>query len=98
MERFLVQVRHTSPSSPRPDCLLPRALLSAPHLLCSSSPLLVQVALAMQPAVFVPTERPPPLRLYIITEGMALYRGKKLTKGSSWGAEDVMTYSRKPEM
>ena len=58
---------------------------------------LVQIALAMQPAVYVPTERPPALRLYIITDGIALHRGKKMAKGASWGAEDVLLYSRKPE-
>ena len=58
---------------------------------------LVEIALAMHPAVFVPTERPPPLRLYIVTEGMALHRGKRLAKGTSWGAEDVLQNRNKPE-
>ena len=55
---------------------------------------LVKVALAMQPAVFVPTERPPAQRLYIVTAGVALFRGKKLKRGDSWGAEDVLLRSR----
>ena len=58
---------------------------------------LVQIAMSMQPAVFVPTERPPPLRLYIVTEGVALHRGKRLHKGMSWGAEDVLQSPRRPE-
>ena len=32
--------------------------------------------LAMQPSVFVPTERPPPLRLYMVTQGVAIHKGK----------------------
>ena len=51
---------------------------------------LVKVAMQMMPAVYVPTERPPPNRLYIITEGAALHRGRRITKGDSWGAEDVL--------
>lgn len=35
---------------------------------------LVKVALAMQPSVYVPTERPPAQRLYIITDGIAIVR------------------------
>ena len=42
-------------------------------------------------------ERPPPLRLYIVTDGLVLYRGDRLHKGDSWGANDVMTHSRVPE-
>ena len=55
---------------------------------------LVKVALAMQPAVYVPTERPPAQHLYIVTQGIALFRGKKLKAGDSWGAEDVLLKSR----
>jgi len=51
---------------------------------------LVKVALAMQPSVYVPSERPPAQRLYIITEGSAFHRGRQITKGDSWGAEDVL--------
>ena len=38
---------------------------------------LVKVALAMAPAVFVPAERPPIQRLYIIREGVAMHKGHK---------------------
>ena len=31
----------------------------------------------MQPEVYVPSEQPPPRRLYIVTHGLALYRGKR---------------------
>ena len=55
---------------------------------------LVKVALGMEPSIFVPTERPPAHRLYIITNGAALYRGKKCFVGDSWGAEDVLLISR----
>ena len=55
---------------------------------------LVKVALVMQPAVYVPTEKPPAHRLYIITHGVAIYKGKKAVAGSSWGAEDVLLRGR----
>jgi hypothetical protein len=55
---------------------------------------LVKVALSMQPSVFVPTERPPAQRLYIVTSGVAIFRGRKLKGGDSWGAEDVLLRSR----
>jgi hypothetical protein len=51
---------------------------------------LVKIAMAMQPALYVPTEKPPPQRLYVITDGEAYYKGVKLVKGDSWGAEDVL--------
>jgi hypothetical protein len=50
----------------------------------------------MQPAVYVPTERPPIQRLYIIRDGVALHKGHKKTKGDSWGAEDVLLRSANP--
>ena len=58
---------------------------------------LVHIALATQPAVFVPTERLPPVRLYIINEGKALLGGIRLGKGESWGAEDVLLKHRRAE-
>ena len=51
---------------------------------------LVEVALSMQPSVFVPSERPPARRLYIIVDGEARHKGVTLRKGMSWGAEDVL--------
>ena len=41
----------------------------------------VKVALAMDVSVFVPKDRPPPRRLYLITQGVALYKGKQLGIG-----------------
>ena len=55
----------------------------------------VKVALAMDVSVFVPKDRPPPRRLYLITQGVALYKGKQLGIGASWGAEDVLLVDRK---
>ena len=55
----------------------------------------VKVALAMDVAVYVPKDRPPPRRLYIISQGVALYKGEQLGMGQSWGAEDVLLYERK---
>ena len=54
----------------------------------------VKVALAMDVAVYVPKDRPPPRRLYMITQGVALYKGEQLGIGESWGAEDVLLYGR----
>jgi hypothetical protein len=55
---------------------------------------LIKVAMAMTPAVYVPSERPPALRLYMVSQGTALYRGERLRHGDSWGAQDVMLVSR----
>ena len=51
---------------------------------------LVNVALSMDVAVFVPKDRPPPARLYLITQGSAVYKSRTLGPGESWGAEDVV--------
>ena len=58
---------------------------------------LVKVALAMQPEVYCPSERPQAKCLYIITDGSAMHRGNRLTKGDSWGAEDVLMSGRAEE-
>lgn len=55
---------------------------------------LVKVALGMQPSIFVPKERPPSHRLYIITSGVAIFKGNRCGVGDSWGAEDVLLTSR----
>ena len=55
----------------------------------------VQVALKMDVTVFVPSDRPEPRRLYIITQGVALYKGQQLGVGRSWGAEDVLLSDRR---
>lgn len=54
---------------------------------------LIRVAMEMAPATFVPTEKPPGKRLYIITDGEALHWGRALTKGDTWGAYDVLLNS-----
>ena len=51
---------------------------------------LVQVALSMRNEVYAPGDRLPPRRLYIITRGTAIYRGRVLNKGDSFGEQDVM--------
>jgi len=51
---------------------------------------LVQVALSMRNEVYAPGDRLPPRRLYIITRGTAIYRGRVLSKGDSFGEQDVM--------
>lgn len=51
---------------------------------------LVRVAMKMQPEVYVPAERPPPQRLYIITEGLAMHAGRRLVTGDNWGARSTL--------
>uniref|UniRef100_A0A7S2BN34 Ion transport domain-containing protein n=1 Tax=Haptolina brevifila TaxID=156173 RepID=A0A7S2BN34_9EUKA len=51
---------------------------------------LIKVALAMRPSVYVPAERLPARRLYIITNGTAFLYGRLFKRGESWGAEDVL--------
>jgi hypothetical protein len=49
---------------------------------------LAQIALAMQPALFIAKERPPPRRMYVIIKGAA-YNGASrelLQRGDNWGA------------
>ena len=55
--------------------------------------MLVNVALAMEPMVFTPKETPPPGRLYVIYQGVALYRGSILMDWDHWGDADVMLRS-----
>jgi len=55
----------------------------------------VKVALSMDVSVFVPKDRPLPRKLYLITQGVALYKGEQLGIGQSWGAEDVLLRDRK---
>ena len=52
--------------------------------------MLVKVALAMQPEVFTPREQPPPCRLYVIHQGVAVFRGRVLSDWDTWGDQDVM--------
>jgi len=52
------------------------------------------VALSMENYVYVPKDRPEPRRLYIITQGTAMYRGETLEEGKSWGAADVLLTGR----
>ena len=87
------QPAHYASLAPRPPrtshhTSLTPCLQSTP--LPISARFLVKVALAVQPAVFVPHERPPSQRLYVITEGCALHRGRQIRKGDSWGADDVL--------
>ena len=55
---------------------------------------LVQIALSMQPYIFMPSERPPSRRLYVCTHGGAKYRGLRIAPGGSWGATDVLLRGR----
>ena len=55
----------------------------------SSQNFLVKIAMSMQPEVFVPKERPPPRRMYIIVRGTARFQGDVLHAGDTWGAHDV---------
>ena len=49
----------------------------------------VKMALAFEVSVFVPKDRPPARRLYVISQGVALYKGEQLGYGETWGSQDV---------
>ena len=51
---------------------------------------IAQVATHLKSEVYVPLERPPLGRLYVIYKGSARYRGRVRGGGYSWGALDVM--------
>ena len=53
---------------------------------------LVQVALNMRAAVYVPDEMVPPGSLYVLHRGLVLYGGRVISAGQSWG--DDMLISR----
>jgi len=60
---------------------------SAASVARSAMPLLAKLALAMKPALFIPTEQPPTKRLYVIVKGSAVTidGGRQLKEGDSWG-------------
>ena len=52
---------------------------------------LVQVALSMTPAVYVPDETVPPGNLYVLHSGLILYGGRVVAAGQSWGDDMLIT-------
>ena len=52
---------------------------------------LIQVALSMTPAVYVPDETVPPGNLYVLHSGMVLYGGRVVASGESWGDDMLIT-------
>jgi len=52
--------------------------------------MLVELAMAMESAVFPHGEMAPVGFLYVITKGRALYGGKVLSLGNSWGTDEVL--------
>lgn len=54
----------------------------------------VQIAMAVSPLVFVPTERPPPQCLYVIHRGAVLYEGRLLTRHKCWGEDVILSSDR----
>ena len=52
---------------------------------------LIQVALSMTPAVYVPDETVPPGNLYVLHTGMVLYGGRVVASGESWGDDMLIT-------
>jgi len=52
---------------------------------------LIQVALSMTPAVYVPDETVPPGNLYVLHSGMVLYGGRVVAAGQSWGDDMLIT-------
>ena len=55
-----------------------------------SSQFIATVATHLKGEVYVPMERPPLGRLYLIYQGSARYKGRVRQAGFSWGALDVM--------
>ena len=55
----------------------------------------MQVALSVKNAVFAPGDRLPPRRLYVILKGSAIYHGKTLGRGDSFGEQDVILRGKK---
>ena len=53
--------------------------------------LLVRISVAMEPAIFVPKEVPPLGYFYLIHRGVAVYEGRVLLPGSSWGHDMILT-------
>jgi len=52
---------------------------------------MVELSLALQPAVFAPGELCPHGNMYIIHRGIALYGGKVLTSGKVWGEDIILS-------
>ena len=52
---------------------------------------LIQVALSMTPAVYVPDETVPPGNLYVLHSGLVLYGGRVVAAGQSWGDDMLIT-------
>ena len=52
---------------------------------------LVKIALACKAAVFVPGDRPPAHRLYVIQKGTIAYKSTFVHQGMSWGMEDLLS-------
>lgn len=64
----------------------------------SAMPFLAKLALSMRPALFVPSEHPPPYRLYVIVKGSAipLHGGRTLQEGDNWGVVDTLLHNKTP--
>jgi hypothetical protein len=53
---------------------------------------IVQVAMAMHPDVFAPSESPPGRHFYVLKSGLVAYGKAMLSKGKTWG-EEIITSS-----
>jgi hypothetical protein len=60
------------------------------HTFHEAKGFLTALALSFRPVVFAAGDLPPARRLYVITEGAAIYNGRSLSKGMCWGEADVM--------
>eukprot|EP00966_Prymnesium_polylepis_P318180 7349520-Prymnesium_polylepis.1 len=69
-------------------------LENVPFLWRSEPQFVVQVAMSLTGAVYVPGELPPPGFLYMISRGVGLFGGKVLMAGGCWG-QDVILRSRR---
>jgi len=61
-----------------------------PFLVGTELRFMVQLALALRPAVYAPGERPGAGWMYVIHRGIALYGGRMLTSGKVWGDDMLL--------
>ena len=60
----------------------------------AQKPFLTSIALALKKqSVYVPTERLPGARLYVLYQGLCRYHGSTMTIGSHFGERDVLMWS-----
>ena len=74
-------------------------MVQIPFFAAAEKPFLSDIACALRHAVYVPTERPPVSRLYVVFQGVCRYMGRTLARGQHFGERDVLmrnTYMGRP--